>query len=347
MVIILRNSMKREDKFGRRIYSGTVWNRMIAIGNKLIALGYRESRKKPNLFFIKVEHGVFFADLRGTKEVPIWDDQRPLFYYQFNEKLPAWKCRRLVKQELLRLSADDCKCRLSFDFSEDDPIFENTPFSVDNESAAFEWPDGLCLQCGKDFQDEGWFCSKTCELNHQLKYLKEDQIKIKCKVCGKHPEIVLKKGRYTFKEVFVEHHTDYEKNLTIRVCQSCNLKIAKNPTQYPEIFVPRISRKDFLKAKKTRKRVTKQLILGKLADRGGRLEAELVLEVTKEGGVQEDTVRRELRKLLDKKVIGKGLFSNGSQRTFAYYLLHPKKAERKAGLEQDSKQRALHEFFNN
>jgi len=110
---------------------------MLNTGQKLTELGYQESRKKPNLFYNKVEHGVFFADLRGTEEVPIWDDQRPLFYWQLDETLPAWKCRRLIKEELIRLGTRGGKCRLSFEFF-NHPLFENTSAYVDEENLVFD-----------------------------------------------------------------------------------------------------------------------------------------------------------------------------------------------------------------
>lgn len=336
-------NMKREDKFGRRIYSETVWNRILSTGQRLLTLGYRESRRKPNLFFSAGEQGVFFADLRGTEIVPIWDDQRPLFYWQFERNLPGWKCRRLIKQELLRLGANDCKCRLSFEF-DSDPIFESTSMHVDEEALVFDWPDGFCHLCGKDFSEEGWFCSKECELGMQLRHMREEQRRTKCEVCGRHPEIILRDNEYVFKDAFVEHHTDYENNVTLYVCQSCNIKIAKHPEKYPEFLVPRLSRRDFIKNKKKRKETIRQLILRKLMNAKGCMEPELISEVTGKLAVQEDTVKRELRKLLDKKVIEKGLFSDGNLRAVVYYLPTSEKTKPKNILEQDQKQRTLREF---
>lgn len=202
--------MRREDKLGRRIFSDDIWNKMLSTGQKLTELGYLESRNKPNLFFIKVEHGVFFTDLRGTEIVPIWDDPRPLFYWQIDEKLPAWMCRRLIKEELMRLGTNGCRCRLSFEVH-DNPIFENTSTFIDEENLVFGWDDGFCRNCDKDFQDEGSFCSKECEEEFR------DKLKEVCEVCGEKIEL--------FKEV--RHHVSYSPEKVILVHASCHNKIHK------------------------------------------------------------------------------------------------------------------------
>ena len=202
--------MKREDKFGRRIFSDNIWNEMLATGQKLTKIGYRESRKKPNLFFTKTEQSVFFADLRGTEIVPIWDDPRPLFYWQFDGKLPAWKYRRLVKEELMRLGTNGCPCRLSFEVT-NNPIFENTSVFIDEEHLIFGWNDGFCRNCGKDFQDEGELCSKECEEKFR------EKLKEVCEVCGEKIELL--------KEV--RHHVSYSPEKVILVHASCHNKIHK------------------------------------------------------------------------------------------------------------------------
>ena len=72
--------MKRQNKDGRPIYSNKKWNQICQTGGMLEKLGYMESKKKPNLFYIRKNNGFIFADLRGTLIVPIWDDLRPLVY---------------------------------------------------------------------------------------------------------------------------------------------------------------------------------------------------------------------------------------------------------------------------
>ena len=210
--------MKREDKFGRRIFSATVWSQMLSTGKKLIELGYTESVNKPNLFYSKREYGMFFADMRGTEIVPIWDDPCPLFYWNFDAGLPPWKCRRYIKEELLRLGNNGAKCRLSFYFMED-PLFDNMNMCIDEEDLIFEWNDGYCQLCGKDFRDEGSFCSPDCEKKffHNLKKT--------CPVCGKKIEF----------EEEVKHHIKYappEKAVFVHL--GCHTRIHRTK-MYPEL----------------------------------------------------------------------------------------------------------------
>ena len=89
--------MKPVDKFGNPIYS-KAYEMMLGFGRLLTKHGYVESFKKPNLFYRKAEDGtVYFADMRGTDIVAIWEDPSPLFYWKFTEHVPEWKQRRLIK----------------------------------------------------------------------------------------------------------------------------------------------------------------------------------------------------------------------------------------------------------
>jgi len=209
--------MKREDKFGRRIYSNALWQKLLSTGQKLTELGYKESRSKPNLFFMKNECGVFFADLRGTEIVPIWDDPRPLFYWNFSDDMPAWRCRRLIKEELIRLGSNDCKARLSFEAYKD-RVFEETSVFIAEDELIFNWSEGHCRNCGKDFQAEGEFCSKECEKEY------EEKLKATCPVCGKKIDLL--------KEV--KHHTRYSPEEMIFVHAGCHGKIHKS-NLYPHL----------------------------------------------------------------------------------------------------------------
>ena len=177
--------MEPLDKFGNQIYPKT-YNKMLGYARVLKAHGYTESLKKANLFYRKGAEGVFvifFADMRGTDSVPIWEDPSPLLYAQFSDGMPGWKQRRLLEREYLELRTG----RLSFN----------------------EGGNGYCVVCGKDFQDEGLFCSKQCEEAYH------DFWKIRCKVCGK---------ELTWDQA-VEHHLSYKEDKTITVCRSCHLKI--------------------------------------------------------------------------------------------------------------------------
>ncbi|WP_181686903.1 hypothetical protein [Halorhabdus salina] len=69
--------MKPEDKFGNEIYTH-VYDELYEYGVRLMKIGYQESRNKPNLFYFpKFGDVTFFLDIRGTREVKIWEDTHP------------------------------------------------------------------------------------------------------------------------------------------------------------------------------------------------------------------------------------------------------------------------------
>lgn len=154
--------MINKDKFGNEIYPKK-FKILQENGNILLVKGYTESFNKPNLFFKQIQEGFFYLDMRGTMEVPIWEDQRPLFYGFFNENIPFWKRRRLLKKELIKMHHEKIPFRLSFEFGHNDPDFWDTLVIIDEENGVFKWDDGYCQFCNKDFQDEGEFCSEKCK----------------------------------------------------------------------------------------------------------------------------------------------------------------------------------------
>ena len=159
--------MIRENKDGRPIFYDSIWNKIINIGKKLIKLGYKETEKKPNLFYkpIKTEKnskddktvqvkGVVFADLRGTGFVPIWDDPSPLFY---SLDLPI----SVFLPEFILLVQSGCSPRVSF---EEECESGGWMFGLD------ELPSGYCKRCGENILSEvNWEILKEdfFELYHQ------------------------------------------------------------------------------------------------------------------------------------------------------------------------------------
>lgn len=98
--------MKPIDKLGRPIY-GRTWERITNLGRLLVQAGYEEHGAKPNLF-VRRDHvdGMecrFYADLRGTDVVPIWEDSNPLFYAFFRPDPPIDRQRELWLREVERL----------------------------------------------------------------------------------------------------------------------------------------------------------------------------------------------------------------------------------------------------
>lgn len=196
-------------------------------------LGYKESSSKPNLFFRKNEFGVFFADMRGTEIVKIWEDPSPLFYWDISESIPDWKKRRMIKEELRRLASKGCRCRLSF-YQECEP--EGLMFDSDE--------DGFCNYCGKDFQDYGHYCSAGCEEKARRDSLPE------CSVCHQ------KMNRGSL----IKHHISYYPEETILVCRACHHRVhnayrwnLKPPKEHVERFYRKHRRDEGDKGRKGRK----------------------------------------------------------------------------------------------
>jgi len=208
--------MNPKDKFGSTIfnYKFKELKKMEAI---LIHNGYMESKSKSNLFYKRHMLGRFYADMRGTKEVPIWEDTRPLFYWQFKPEVPMWKRRRAIKQELTGLFHVGCPCRLAYDFQMNCEEFKNTSTSV-GEDGTYVWDDGYCEFCGKDFGGDSSFCSKECE----LKYF--DSLKKPCLACGE--KMQLFEG--------IRHHISYFPERIIFVHSKCHNKIHKT-NLFPEL----------------------------------------------------------------------------------------------------------------
>lgn len=126
--------MKPIDKYGRPIYSN-VFLRLKRIGNALTKLNYRESIKKPNLFYrILANGGLIFADMRGSEIIPIWEDPRPLIYWKLDElkgQINTSTVQAIILNELQNFRNSKIVYRLSFEFTMHPSWpFENVSVSV-------------------------------------------------------------------------------------------------------------------------------------------------------------------------------------------------------------------------
>lgn len=148
------------DKFNNPIYPSK-FRILQKQGELLTKIGYKESKNKPNLFYRTIPEGVFFADMRGTEEIPIWKDTSPLLYWGFKAGAPMWKRRRLINKELKNLNTNKIPVRFSYEVTNGAIEFENTSAVISDSFIV--WDDGYCKFCKKDFQDEGSYCSKECK----------------------------------------------------------------------------------------------------------------------------------------------------------------------------------------
>ena len=189
--------MRPVDKFGQPIYERP-FSIMKNFGRVLESYGYLESRNQPNLFYKKVFYekkrwALFFADMRGTSEVPIWQEPSPLFYVKFSDvNLLKWQRNRIAQEEFFQLKI----CRDSYDFDLD------SEYDLQGEN-------GYCVVCGENFEDNGSYCSAICEEADQ------DLYRERCRACGKILDL----------NQCIEHHLSYKRNKTITVCRSCHQKI--------------------------------------------------------------------------------------------------------------------------
>jgi len=115
------NNQKRLYK-GLSLYPSII--RKIKVNEeRLIQAGYKESKKKPLLFYKPTKDCTFFADVRGTEIVPIWADSSPLFYVRFTNDYPNWKKGRIINSEIGRLKEKEIRVRLYVEYSDDESIW--------------------------------------------------------------------------------------------------------------------------------------------------------------------------------------------------------------------------------
>lgn len=187
--------MKDFDKFGRPIWERP-WQILLRQGQALLKCGYKESVKKPNLFYRTIKEGIFFADMRSSNVVPIWEDTDALFYWKIDEALPIWEKRKIINREM------------------DTIIMAGCPFRLSAEQMDFDLSGGKgeCVVCGAKFSHDGLFCSPGCEASSAELY------QTRCARCG---QVLDSKSA-------IQHHISYDPEKTIEICRSCHLKIHRS-----------------------------------------------------------------------------------------------------------------------
>lgn len=163
------------DKSGNSIYPSK-YNILLQIGRKLNEIGYFENNPlKPNLFSKKGADVIYFMDMRGTKEVPIWESPCPAFYiYSIsNNGIPLWKWNRLMNEEMIIFRKNSVPFRQhvynilkEYLSNENFGINESIPITEDEI-------DGYCKCCGSDMKDNKLACSEKCKELFVSKRLKQ------------------------------------------------------------------------------------------------------------------------------------------------------------------------------
>lgn len=203
--------MRRQTIDGQPIYKDEIWNKMLETGKILLELGYQETSKKPNLFYKIIykdngEYEILFADLRGTKSIPIWKELRLSLYpnsdwkngYSFNSIDFGFQ------YILLRRSISI-------------PIISDYAGYTE-----YDRPVGYCEKCNKDI-----LLGKDLTKSQYFKDLDSDIELYYCDDCkkGNYNEIRETEQCVHCKERYgvVDHHISYDPELTIRVCKKCHL----------------------------------------------------------------------------------------------------------------------------
>jgi hypothetical protein len=190
-------------------------------GSLLVSAGYGESRRKPNLFWRHAGKVRFFADMRGTVIVPIWEDPRPLLYL-FPERgtdLAAEDNARLLSEEQGRLYALRVHTRFNF-------------YQESCDETMWDKPQIRLCVCNKEFFGAGEYCSDKCKLaatKASIVYMLASAPF--CSVCKR--KVVDEWVAIEAKAVMgvdlaskvVVHHLSYAPEITAEVCQECHQRI--------------------------------------------------------------------------------------------------------------------------
>ena len=240
--------MIQQDKFGKHIPNSTF--RIVKdIAERLERIGYIEMKNNPNLFCYKSGDVTFYADFRGTNEVPIWIDPKPLIYWFPKEVDENLWLSILSHFELL--GENGIAKRISFyeEFELGGLTFDMSEFTDEYLSKRFEIPvfvfrdgmlsfvdqEGKCHndQCGNKFNAPGFFCSDQCKRRYIRRLLASEVNMSKkfCAVCGTIilDETLLEQCKgfldISGKEKAQIHHISYFPEITILVCNECHQRI--------------------------------------------------------------------------------------------------------------------------
>lgn len=157
--------------------------------------GYLPSVNYKFLYVKRLGETTYCANMKFSTRPKTLKDYRVRIYVK-NSILPNWKKNRLAEEELKKLEAAGI-----------------------NVILWMQGNDGFCRYCNKDFQDDGFFCSSTCEEQIRLA-----QLPI-CGACKKPIE---------YKDL-IEHHIKYIPiQIKENVHRSCHNKIHRTD-KFPEL----------------------------------------------------------------------------------------------------------------
>jgi len=203
--------MKRQTHDGEPIYKDEVWKEMQKVGNILLAYGYKEASKIPNLFYKKLykqngEYEFLYANLGGDDYTPVWKEIRLNLYPKFDYDT-GFSCNEI-------------------DLGFQTLLFKRV-LSIPVESLFWDFekePDGFCCLCHTDLLKD-----KDFSMSQDAEGLEVDVELFYCDTCkiGIYDQIREAKLCTQCKERdwTMEHHILYDPELTINICYKCHSTI--------------------------------------------------------------------------------------------------------------------------
>ena len=259
-----------KDRFGRHV-SSSVRRRVKQIGQQLSRIGFIESKKKPDLYFLKVHPNsdagdvMVFADLRGTEVIPIFEETCPLIWANFDRSFRLESLKKSFDSEILHYDdemvwskwdgfgispgdTEDYFCHLVMHLLELRGIDSRRTHDVFS----------VMVQEHNEFEE-----TTAAKLRESIveynKYLESYQGEVRqhsrsilwkqCRLCGANglSESSTHQSIQEWKENGVKlemHHVSYIPEVVIPVCKKCHMKI-HHSDEYSHLK-PEMARKDWL-----------------------------------------------------------------------------------------------------
>jgi len=261
------------DRFGRFV-SPTVARRINWISKELENIGFRESKKKPNLYYLRIHRDdkvgdvTIFADMRGSEIVPIFEETCPLIWSSFDREYRLESLKRdefdsfvLHDEEMIwsewngygtsPQDTDEYFSHLMMHILNLKGIPSRMTYDVFSVSSK-NWEEYFGTLADKE-------ATAMREYNDYFgKFMKEvaeyspKNLWTRCRICEidgiskySSPESVLE--WYENEAKLEMHHVSYEPEIVIPVCKKCHVKIHHSDDY--EHLKPEKSRKEWLNSK--------------------------------------------------------------------------------------------------
>ena len=258
------------DRFGRFV-TADVARRIHWIGGELEDLGFRESKKKQHLYYLRIHKNdkigdvTVFADMRGSEVVPIFDETCPMIYCSFDRSFRLESLERnewsfkLHNEEKLVWSewngygispreTDEYFSYLVMHILDLRGIPSRRTYDVASVQADdFEEYVGTLAE--KESVAMREYNSYFSKFMKQVEEFSPKRLWKKCRLCGvdgisKHssPSSVLE--WYENEGKLEMHHVSYIPEVVIPVCKKCHVKI-HHSGEY-EHLKPEMSRQEWI-----------------------------------------------------------------------------------------------------